>query len=990
MSLTSTDWAAVAALPAASAAVHVTTVVPIGNTGGASLSSEATPTASVASAVPMSTAAPAGESASAVTLAGARSDGGVVSATVTSCPAVIVLPAASAAVHVTTVVPSPNRGGASLATETTPTASEAVARPWSTAVPSGPAASASTESGAYTAGGVVSTTETTCESDASFPASSAAVQVTTVLPTLNASGASLASEATPTASVASAAPMSTEFASGEAASAVTSGGADTDGGTVSRTVTVCCACAAFPAASAAVHVTTVSPIGYDGGASLPSSTTPTASEAAAVPMPPTSVRSPDASALTAGGAASDGGTVSRTVTDCPAVAALPAASAAVHVTTVVPIGNTAGASLSSEATPTASVASAAPMSTAAPAGESASAAASGGADTDGGTASRTVTDCLAVAALPAASAAVHVTTVVPIGNTAGASLSSEATPTASDASAEPKPAAGAPPADSASSVASGGADTDGGTVSRTVTSCTAVAALPASSVTVHVTTVVPSLNTAGASFVTEAIGVTTAPPPPLPPTTICPRGTAAPPADSASAVTAGGTSTDGGVVSTTRTSCAAAALLPDASVAFHVTLCVPSANASGASLVTETACASETLGRPSRTAFESADSASNVTSGGASIAGGVVSTTRTSCAADASFPAASIAVHVTVAWPILNNGGASFVTDATPEPPSDASASPSGTAFESADSASNVTSGGARIDGSTVSDTTTVCTAVASLPTTSRAVHVTAVAPRANRSGASLAIDMMPTASVTGGSASSTAVPPGPAASAVTPGSPPITGGTVSRTITFCVATAMLPAPSMAVQMTVLVPSVNCSGALLSSDRMPLASEATACPMLTGVRAPVASTVRSAGAVTVGFVRSAAASAEAAGAASAAAGAWAWAGAAAAAEAEAGGGRAAACPGAAGAVSAGSENAWMRWLFESATYSRPAGPDTARSAGSLNWPARMPSLPQAAVGVPDSSSRMTRLLNVSATYRPPNGAAARPCACTSMPPTLAS
>ena len=513
-----------------------------------------------------------------------------------------------------------------------------------------------------------------------------------------------------------------------------------------------------------------------------------------------------------------------------------------------------------------------------------------------------------------------------------------------------------------------------------MTDCCAVAVLPAASATVQVTTVVPILNTAGASFATEAMGVTTAAAAPLPPpTTISPRETAAPSGDSASASTAGGTCTDGGVVSTTWTRCTAVALLPDASVAFHVTSCVPRANESGASLEIETSCASEAVGCPSLTAFDSADTASTVTSGGASIAGGVVSTTSTRCVSAASLPAASTAFHVTTACPIPNAAGASFVTDATPDPASDASASPSSTSFDSADSASNVTSGGALIDGAAVSETTTACTAVASLPTTSRAVHVTAVAPSANRAGASLETDMTPTASVTGGSASSTGVPPGPLASAVTSGSPPMTGGTVSLTTTFCVATAMLPAPSMAVQMTVLVPSVNRSGALLSSDLMPLASDATACPTLTGVRAPVASTVRSAGGVTTGFVRSPAAEAGAGSAGRAASPC--------AARAAGGCGGAAA---AAAAASAGRENAWMRWPFVSATYSRPACLDTATSSGSLNWPALTPSVPQTAVGVPVSSSRIMRSLIGSAAYRPPDGAAARPCALTSMPPTLAS
>ena len=261
VSLTVMRCSAVAVLFASSAAVQFTIVVPSGNRAGASLAMDATPTASDAAGEPVSTGVPSGDAASAVALAGAASAGGVVSTTATSCVAACLLPAASAAVQVTIVVPSGNRAGASLAMDATPTASDAVAVPCSTAVPDGPDASARTESGAYTDGGVVSTTETTCESDAAFPAASAAVHVTTVLPTANALGASLATDATPTASDASGSPMSTTLASAARASNTASGGADINGGVVSSIVTVCRTCAALPAASAAVHVTTVPPTG---------------------------------------------------------------------------------------------------------------------------------------------------------------------------------------------------------------------------------------------------------------------------------------------------------------------------------------------------------------------------------------------------------------------------------------------------------------------------------------------------------------------------------------------------------------------------------------------------------------------------------------------------------------------------------------------------------------------------------------------------------
>ena len=261
VSRTDTICAAEAVLLAASDAVQFTVVVPIGNTEGASLATDATPTASDASASPIETEAPWGDSASASMSGGAAIAGGTVSSTVTSWLAVCSFPAASAAVHTTVVVPVPNRAGASLEMETTPTASDAVAWPWSTCVPAGPAASASTDPGAYRAGGTVSTTDTTCESAAVLPAPSAAVHVTTVLPTGNVSGASLETETGPAASDASGAPRSTTVPPGDSASASTSGGAAIRGGVVSSTVIDCRACAALPAASAAIHVTMVSPIG---------------------------------------------------------------------------------------------------------------------------------------------------------------------------------------------------------------------------------------------------------------------------------------------------------------------------------------------------------------------------------------------------------------------------------------------------------------------------------------------------------------------------------------------------------------------------------------------------------------------------------------------------------------------------------------------------------------------------------------------------------
>jgi hypothetical protein len=122
---------------------------------------------------------------------------------------------------------------------------------------------------------------------------------------------------------------------------------------------------------------------------------------------------------------------STTVTLCVALAVFPAASVAVQVSVVVPTGNTFPAGTPLTATVTLgqlSVAVAIPrlavLTTAlhpvAPAPVVTLTAA--GAATVGFSVSLMVTDCIAVAAFPAASRAVQVTVVVPFGKLAGASF----------------------------------------------------------------------------------------------------------------------------------------------------------------------------------------------------------------------------------------------------------------------------------------------------------------------------------------------------------------------------------------------------------------------------------------------------------------------------------------------------------------------------------------------------------------------------------------
>src|ERR1700719_688205 len=82
-----------------------------------------------------------------------------------------------------------------------------------------------------------------------------------------------------------------------------------------------------------------------------------------------------------------------------------------------------------------------------------------------------------------------------------------------------------------------------------------------------------------------------------------------------------------------------------------------------------------------------------------------------------------------------------------------------------------------------------------------------------------------------------------------------ITGGWMSRTITRCWQVAVFPLLSVAVQVTRLVPTGNCAGALLVTVTAPQLSLAVGLPRATPVakHAPaLALTVTSAGQVIVG------------------------------------------------------------------------------------------------------------------------------------------
>src|SRR5690606_24185525 len=103
------------------------------------------------------------------------------------------------------------------------------------------------------------------------------------------------------------------------------------------------------------------------------------------------------------------------------------------------------------------------------------------------------------------------------------------------------------------------------------------------------------------------------------------------------------------------------AIFPEASVAVHVTVVVPIGNVAGALFDTVVPVQlSENTGAPSATvaASQLLLSVAIVTGAGAVITGFWLSSTITVCVAEAVFPTASVAVHVTIVVPIGKVAGA--------------------------------------------------------------------------------------------------------------------------------------------------------------------------------------------------------------------------------------------------------------------------------------------------------------------------------------------
>src|SRR5882672_10338519 len=294
-------------------------------------------------------------------------------------------------------------------------------------------------------------------------------------------------------------------------------------------------------------------------------------------------------------------------------------------------------------------------------------------------------------------------------------------------------------------------------------------------------------------------------------------------------------------MSRTITRCWQVALLPLPSVAVQVTRLVPTGNCAGALLVTVTVPQlSLAVGLPRTTpvAKQVPAFALTVTSAGQVIVGGWLSRTITRCWHVAVFPLLSVAVQVTTLVPAANCAGALLVTVTVPQL-SLAVGLPNATpvAKQVPEFTFTVTSVGQVIVGGRLSRTITRCWQVAVFPLPSVAVQVTTLVPAANCAGALLVTVTVPQLSLAVGLPRATPVAKQvpELTFTVTSVGQVIVGGRLSRTITRCWHVAVFPLPSVAVQVTTLVPAANCAGALLVTVTVPQLSLAVGLPRATPV-----------------------------------------------------------------------------------------------------------------------------------------------------------
>jgi hypothetical protein len=340
-----------------------------------------------------------------------------------------VLPWLSVARQVTIVIPTGKRvplGGVHVTGSGPSTASTAVAVKLTTA-PVLLGAVTMMLAGTVTSGGVVSdppaaVTVTVKVREPAFPCASVAEQVTLVVPTGKVdpeAGTQLTGKGPSTTSVADA-PKVNGAPEGPVAGKVAFAGTVTTGAVESRTVTANVAVAALPRVSYAVQLTVVVATGKvvpDAGAQDTGRgpSTRSAAELAKVTIAPAG---PVASTVMFAGTVRAGAVVSRTVMVKPPEAVLPARSVDEQATVLVPMANTdpdGGVHVTGRAPSTTSVAVALKL-TATPALLAASRVRSAGRVRTGAEESLTAMVKVPEAGFPAASVAVHVTVVVPMGN----------------------------------------------------------------------------------------------------------------------------------------------------------------------------------------------------------------------------------------------------------------------------------------------------------------------------------------------------------------------------------------------------------------------------------------------------------------------------------------------------------------------------------------------------------------------------------------------
>ena len=238
------------------------------------------------------------------------------------------------------------------------------------------------------------------------------------------------------------------------------------------------------------------------------------------------------------------------------------------------------------------------------------------------------------------------------------------------------------------------------------------------------------------------------------------------------------------------------------------------------------------------------------------LAGGVTvgappSVIVTVCVAVPVLPASSVAVHVTTVTPTGKGPVLSAVTVTEPSTKSVALAAPRPTAVVvPVDGA--LTSAGASTLGGVLSVTVIVCVAEPELPALSVAVHITVVEPTGNGPLLlAVATSAPSTASLADAEPIGTAVVAPVASTLISAGGTTV-GAPLSAMIITCVSVPVLPALSVALQVTVVAPTGN--GPVLSATAVNAPSTmsvAVAVPILT---APVEDAFTVAGATTSGGV----------------------------------------------------------------------------------------------------------------------------------------